>query len=369
MSEHDNRHMKRALSLARKGFGKTSPNPAVGCVIVKGDRIVGEGWHQKAGLPHAEINALAMAGSAAKGADVYVTLEPCSHTGRTPPCAEALIAAGVRRVVAGMVDPNPQVAGQGFAMLRSAGILVEHGLMEPECRAINRPFIKHVTTGLPYVSYKCAMTMDGNIATVTGESQWISCPDSRRYAHRLRTVHDAIMVGVDTIISDNPKLTVRHVKGSNPLRIIVDTRLRTPESVSVLSECMAHDTIIATTESNPRIHLRYTQQGATIIVCDEYDGRVSMVDLLQKLGKRGIQSILLEGGSRLAGDMLQNGIIDEFIFFVAPKIIGSDGFAPFNLRGITNMDNAIKLQFGPVTRSGQDIVIRAWPEEASCSPA
>lgn len=369
MSEQDQRHMKRALALARKGIGKTSPNPAVGCVVVKDGRVVGEGWHHKAGQPHAEVNALAMAGSEAQGADVFVTLEPCSHTGRTPPCAKALIAAGVRRVVAGMVDPNPQVAGKGFALLRKAGIIVEHGVMEAECRAINRPFIKHITTGLPYVTYKCAMTLDGNIATVTGESQWISCLDSRRYTHRLRAAHDAIMVGVDTIIADNPQLTVRHVKGRNPLRIILDTRLRTPESVTVLSESMAHDTIIATTESNPRVHLRYTQQGATIIVCDEYDGRVSMVDLLQKLGKRGIQSILLEGGSRLAGEMLQNNAIDEFIFFLAPKIIGSDGFAPFTLRGITSMDQAIKLQFGQISHSGQDIIVHAWPAEAACSPA
>ncbi|KAB0669329.1 bifunctional diaminohydroxyphosphoribosylaminopyrimidine deaminase/5-amino-6-(5-phosphoribosylamino)uracil reductase RibD [Oryzomonas sagensis] len=369
MSEQDQRHMKRALALARKGVGKTSPNPAVGCVVVKDGRVVGEGWHRKAGLPHAEVNALSMAGSLAQGADVFVTLEPCSHTGRTPPCAKALIAAGVRRVVAGMVDPNPLVAGKGFALLRKAGIMVEHGVMEAECRAINRPFIKHVTTGLPYVTYKCAMTLDGNIATVTGESQWISCPDSRRYTHRLRAAHDAIMVGVDTIIADNPQLTVRHVKGRNPLRIILDTRLRTPESVGVLSESMAPGTIIATTESNPRVHLRYTQQGATVIVCDEYDGRVSMVDLLQKLGKRGIQSILLEGGSRLAGEMLQNNAIDEFIFFLAPKIIGSDGFAPFTLRGITSMDQAIKLQFGQIAHSGQDIIVHAWPAEAACSPA
>ena len=241
--------------------------------------------------------------------------------------------------------------------------------MEAECRAMNRAFIKHITTGIPYVTYKCAMTVDGNIATVTGESQWISCLDSRRYTHRLRAENDAIMVGVDTIICDNPQLTVRHVKGHNPVRIIVDTRLRTPESVNVLSEHMAQNTIIATTESNPRVHMRYSQQGAVVIVCDEYDGRVSMVDLLQKLGQRGIQSILLEGGSRLAGDMLQSGIIDEFVFFLAPKIIGSDGFAPFTLRGITSMSKAIRLHFGPVVRSGQDIVIRAWPGEASCSPA
>jgi diaminohydroxyphosphoribosylaminopyrimidine deaminase/5-amino-6-(5-phosphoribosylamino)uracil reductase len=368
MTSHDKRHMRRALSLARKGIGKTSPNPAVGCVIVKDGRVVGEGWHKKAGAAHAEVIALDMASSDAKGADVFVTLEPCSHTGRTPPCAKALIAAGVRRVVVGMVDPNPQVAGRGLAMLRKAGISVEHGLLEDECRAINHPFIKHITTGLPYVTYKCAMTLDGNIATVTGESRWISCEDSRRSAHRLRAAYDAIMVGVDTIITDNPQLTVRHVRGRDPLRVIVDTRLRTPESVNVLGSRLAKDTIIATTETNPRIHLRYTQQGTTVIVCDEFDGRVSMVDLLQKLGKRGIQSILLEGGSRLAGDMLKNGIIDEFVFYLAPKIVGSDGFAPFTLRGITSMDQAVRLEFGEIRRSGRDIVIHAWPEK-TCSPA
>jgi diaminohydroxyphosphoribosylaminopyrimidine deaminase/5-amino-6-(5-phosphoribosylamino)uracil reductase len=368
MSSHDKRHMRRALSLARKGVGKTSPNPAVGCVIVKDDRIIGEGWHKKAGMPHAEVSALEMAGTDAKDAEVFVTLEPCSHTGRTPPCADALVAAGVRRVVAGMVDPNPQVAGKGFNILNKAGIIVEHGLMEAECRAMNRPFIKHISTGLPYITYKCAMTLDGNIATVTGESRWISCEESRRNAHMLRAAYDAIMVGVDTIITDNPQLTVRHVRGRDPLRVIVDTRLRTPESVNVLGSRLAQNTIIATTESNPRVHLRYTQQGTTVIVCDEYDGRVSMVDLLEKLGKRGIQSILLEGGSRLAGEMLKRGLIDEFVFFLAPKIIGSDGFAPFTLNGITSMDQAIRLVFGQMKRSGQDIVINAWPEK-TCSPA
>lgn len=368
MHTADLKYMKRALTLARKGIGKTSPNPAVGCVIVKDGTVIGEGWHKKAGGPHAEIHALEMAGAAARGADVYVTLEPCCHTGKTPPCSEALIKAGVKRVIAGMSDPNPQVSGGGLAALKQAGITTSCGLLESDCRAINRPFIKHVTTSLPYVTYKCAMTLDGNIATITGESRWISCEESRKYVHRMRARMDAVMVGVDTVLADNPQLTVRHVRGKNPLRVIVDTRLRTPESVIVLSDRHASKTFIATTETNPRVHARYLKQGATIVVCDEYDGRVSMKDLLQKLGTMGVQSILLEGGSRLAGDMLQHGLIDELVFFVAPKIIGNNGFAPFALQGgITSMSEAVMLEFTDICRIGSDIVVTARPE-SSCSP-
>ena len=363
----DTKYMKRALTLAKKGLGKTSPNPAVGCVIVKNGKIVGEGWHKKAGGPHAEIHAMEKAGVEARGADVYVTLEPCSHTGKTPPCSEALIRAGVKRVVAGMSDPNPQVNGGGLAALEKAGITTLCGILESDCRAINLPFIKRITTGAPYVTYKCAMTLDGNIATVTGDSRWISCDESRKYVHKMRSRMDAIMVGVDTIITDNPQLTVRHVNGKDPLRVIVDTRLRTPESVNVLNGQLSSGTIIATTESNPRVHLRYLKLGATILVCDYYDGRVSMKDLLQKLGAMGVQSILLEGGSHLAGSMLQHGLIDELVIFVAPKIIGSNGFAPFTLQGITSMAQAIKLDFTDVCRIGSDIIVTAHPE-LSCSP-
>jgi len=368
MTTTDTRYMKRALMLARKGIGKTSPNPAVGCVILKNGVVIGEGWHRKAGGPHAEIHALEMAGDAARGADVYVTLEPCCHTGKTPPCSDALIKAGVRRVVAGMGDPNPLVNGGGLAALKRAGIETACGVLEDECREINLPFIKHATTGMPYVTYKCAMTLDGNIATVTGESRWISCEASRKLVHRMRANMDAVMVGVDTVIADNPQLTVRHVRGKNPLRIIVDTRLRTPESVIVLSGPHSSKTIIATTESNPRVHRRYLKQGAAIVVCNEFDGRVSMTDLLPKLGAMGVQSILLEGGSRLAGNMLQHGLIDELAFFVAPKIIGNNGFAPFTLQDITSMDQAIKLVFTDVKRCGVDFIIHARPE-MPCSPA
>jgi diaminohydroxyphosphoribosylaminopyrimidine deaminase/5-amino-6-(5-phosphoribosylamino)uracil reductase len=364
----DTKYMKRALTLAKKGVGKTSPNPAVGCVIVKNGTIVGEGWHKRAGGHHAEVHALEMAGTAARGADVYVTLEPCSHTGKTPPCCDALTRAGVKRVVAGMRDPNPQVSGNGLALLEEAGITTLSGILEDDCRAINLPFIKHVTTGIPHVTYKCAMTLDGNIATITGESRWISCEESRKFVHRIRSRMDVVMVGVDTIITDNPQLTVRHVRGKSPLRVIVDTRLRTPESVNVLNGELSSGTIIATTESNPRVHLRYLKQGAKILVCEEYDGRVSMKDLLQKLGAMGVQSIMLEGGSRLAGNMLQLGMIDELVVFVAPKIIGSNGFAPFTLQGITSMDQAIMLDFTSVNRIGTDLVVTARPE-FTCSPA
>jgi diaminohydroxyphosphoribosylaminopyrimidine deaminase/5-amino-6-(5-phosphoribosylamino)uracil reductase len=351
----DTKYMKRALTLAKKGLGKTHPNPVVGCVIVKNGTIIGEGWHKQAGGHHAEIHALEMAGKEARGADVYVTLEPCCHTGKTPPCSKALIRAGVRRVIAGMSDPNPQVKGGGLRALQQAGIETLCGILEDDCRAVNLPFIKHITTGMPYVTYKCAMTLDGNIATITGESRWISCEESRKLVHRMRSRMDAIMVGIDTVIADNPQLTVRHVRGKNPLRVIVDTRLRTPESVNALNDQLSSKTIIATSESNPRTHLRYLKQGVTILVCDEDDGRVSMKDLLQKLGAMGVQSILLEGGSGLAGNMLLNGLIDELVFFVAPKIIGSNGFAPFKLLGITSMAQAIRLDFINVCRIGSDI--------------
>jgi diaminohydroxyphosphoribosylaminopyrimidine deaminase / 5-amino-6-(5-phosphoribosylamino)uracil reductase len=364
----DMKFMKRALALARKGIGRTSPNPAVGCVIVKDGTIIGEGWHRKAGSPHAEIHALNMAADAAGGADLYVTLEPCCHTGATPPCTDALIKAGVRRVVAGMRDPNPLVSGGGLAALDQAGIETVCGMLENECRAINLPFLKHSTTGLPYVTYKCAMTLDGKIASITGESRWISCEESRKYVHRMRSHNDAVMVGVDTILADNPQLTVRHVKGRSPLRIIVDSSLRTPTSVEILSGLLARNTIIACTEEDLSIHQRYLRNGATVLVCNSLEGRVDLRDLLDKLGRLGVQSILLEGGSRLAGDALSKGLIDECVFFYAPKVIGSDGFSPFAITGITDMSHSLTFTDLSVRRVGSDIVVKARPE-GPCLPA
>ena len=369
MSEAVNiKFMRRALALARKGIGRTSPNPAVGCVIVKDGTIVGEGWHRKAGTPHAEIHALNMAGDAARGAGVYVTLEPCCHSGATPPCSEALIRAGVRRVVAGMRDPNPRVSGGGITALGQAGIETVCGVLESGCRAINLPFIKHITTGLPYVTYKCAMTLDGKIASFTGESRWISSEESRTYVHRMRARNDAVMVGVDTVMADNPQLTVRHIKGRNPLRIIVDSTLRTPSGVEVLSGTLAKKTIIATTVEELATHRHYLDSGATVLVCNAHEGRVDLRDLLEKLGKTGIQSILLEGGSRLAGDALVRGLIDECVFFYAPKIIGSDGFSPFAITGITDMSRSLAFTNLSVRHMGSDILVTVRPE-GKCLPA
>jgi diaminohydroxyphosphoribosylaminopyrimidine deaminase / 5-amino-6-(5-phosphoribosylamino)uracil reductase len=366
MTSTDTKYMKRALTLAKKGLGKTNPNPAVGCVIVKNGDIIGEGWHKRAGGHHAEVHALEMAGNEARGADIYVTLEPCSHTGKTPPCSEALIRAGIKRVVAGMSDPNPQVNGGGMRSLQQAGIETLCGVLEEECRAINRPFLKFITTGQPYVTYKCAMTLDGKIASVTGESRWISCEASRRIVHRMRADSDAIMVGIDTIIADNPQLTVRHVKGRNPLRIIVDSHLRTPESVAVLSVRMASGTMIATTETNPKVHADYLKSGASLLVCSSKDGKVDLNDLWNKLGKLGIHSLLLEGGSRLAGEALRQGLIDECVFFYAPKVVGSDGFSPFAITGTTDMARSIPFRDLSMRRVGTDIMVTARPEN-QCS--
>jgi len=365
---NDTTYMKRALTLAKKGLGTTSPNPAVGCVIVKNGIIIGEGWHKRAGGHHAEVHALEMAGSDARGADVFVTLEPCNHTGKTPPCSEALIRADVKRVVAGMSDPNPRVNGGGLNALQQAGIVTVCGVLEEQCRLINRPFIKFITTGRPYVTYKCAMTLDGKIASITGESRWISCEASRKIVHRMRADSDAIMVGVDTIIADNPQLNVRHVTGRDPLRVIVDSHLRTPESVAVLSCGMAQGTVIATTETNPRVHLRYLHTGATLMVCKALNGKVDLHDLMLKLGQRGIQSLLLEGGSHLAGEALKQGLIDECVFFYAPKVIGSDGFSPFAMTGITSMAEAVRFCDITVRRVGTDLMISARPEKP-CLPA
>ncbi|MDD2366269.1 MAG: bifunctional diaminohydroxyphosphoribosylaminopyrimidine deaminase/5-amino-6-(5-phosphoribosylamino)uracil reductase RibD [Desulfuromonadaceae bacterium] len=358
----DHKFMKRALTLARKGFGKTKPNPAVGCVIVKNGKIIGEGWHKRAGGHHAEIYALEMAGSNAQGSDVYVTLEPCSHTGKTPPCCDKLIGAGVKRVVAGMTDPNPQVDGRGLLALQKAGIDTVCGVMEEECRDLNRSFIKLMTTGKPYVTYKCAMTLDGKTATMTGDSRWISSAESRSYVHKLRAENDAIMVGVNTVIADNPELTVRHIKGDSPLRVIVDSKLRTPENAKVLSETLSHGTLLATTETDLQLHLPYIQAGATVIICESLNGRVNMNDLLSKLGERGVQSILLEGGSCLAGDALLRGLIDECIFFFAPKVIGSDGLSPFKITGNAAISDSTRFNELKIRRIGSDIMVVTRPE-------
>ncbi len=365
-SFHENM-MRRALSLARKGIGKTSPNPVVGCVIVREGVVVGEGWHRKAGTPHAEVHALREAGPLARGADVYVTLEPCSHFGRTPPCADALVAAGVARVFVGMVDPNPTVCGKGITRLEAVGIQVITGVLGKECRLINEPFVKHVSTGLPFLTLKSALTLDGKTATALGDSRWITNDKSRRYVHQLRAEVDAVMVGVGTLLADNPELTVRHVKGKNPLRIIVDSSLKIPNESRVLGDDLARGTIIATTsDDQERIGFLETR-GAQVIRCASDKGRVDLRDLMQRLGAKGIQSILLEGGSELAGAALRQGLIDKFILFYAPIVLGgAAGIGLFGGKSVERMGRAFRLETARVRRFGGDVMIEAYPEEA-CS--
>lgn len=361
--------MRRALSLARRGAGMTSPNPAVGCVIVKDGRIVGEGWHRKAGTPHAEVHALSRAGELACGADVYVTLEPCSHYGRTPPCADALIAAKVSRVLIGMRDPNPLVSGRGIEKLRAAGIDTRCGIMERECILLNEPFVKHVTSGLPFVILKSAMTLDGKTATSTGESKWITNDKSRRYVHKLRAMVDAVMVGVGTVLADNPQLNCRLPGNTkDPLRVIVDSKLRIPPDSNVLCPELSGNTLIATIENDPARISGFEKRGVRVLVCSDRDGRVDLKDMLKRLGEAGIQSVLLEGGRSLASSALHEGLIDKFLLFYAPKILGGeDGFGLFAGKGVEKMDCAVTLKDIAVRHFGEDIMVEAYPEK-TCSP-
>lgn len=368
MADFHEKMMRRAIVLARRGIGRTAPNPAVGCVIVRDGEIVGEGWHKKAGTPHAEVHALRQALGAARGADVYVTLEPCAHYGKTPPCAEALIAAGVKRVFAAMEDPNPKVSGRGVEMLRSAGIEVALGLLETESRLLNEPFIKQVTTGLPFVILKSAMTLDGKTATGSGDSKWITNDRSRRYVHRLRAVVDAVMVGVGTVAADDPQLTSRIAGGRDPIRVIVDSALSLPLHSRVLHLSSPARTVIATLAGSGPEGEKIGGPGVEILRCQERDGRVDLCDLLARLGRMGIQSVLLEGGSRLAGEALRLGLIDKFLLFYAPKIVGGEGPGLFAGRGVLKMADAVQLRGLKIRRFGADILIEGYPE-GRCLPA
>jgi diaminohydroxyphosphoribosylaminopyrimidine deaminase/5-amino-6-(5-phosphoribosylamino)uracil reductase len=364
MLDPHEKYMRRALSLARRGMGKTAPNPAVGCVIVRDGVVVGEGWHKKAGGPHAEIHALARAGASAQKADVYVTLEPCAHFGKTPPCAEALIAAGVARVYAGMVDPNPRVSGKGLEKLRAAGIEATAGFLEDACRLVNEPFIKHVTTGLPFVILKSALTLDGKSATAKGDARWITSERSRRFVHKLRSQVDAIMVGVGTVIADDPLLNSRIPGGKDPLRVVVDSRLRIPLHARMLHQESGTKTVVATVSDDAAVIASIRETGADVLICREKSGRVDLHDLMVRLGAMQLQSVLLEGGSTLAGEALRQGVIDKVKLFYAPKLVGGDGPGLFAGKGVARMEDAVRLRNVTYTRFGEDLLIQGYPESA-----
>jgi diaminohydroxyphosphoribosylaminopyrimidine deaminase/5-amino-6-(5-phosphoribosylamino)uracil reductase len=368
MPEKHEKFMKRAISLARRGMGKTSPNPAVGCVIVRDGVIVGEGWHRKAGGLHAEVFALGQAGDKARGGDVYVTLEPCSHHGKTPPCADALVRAGVRKVFAAMIDPNPVVAGRGVALLRAAGIEVTTGLMETESRLLNEPFIKMMTTGRPFVILKSAVTLDGKTSTEQGDSKWISSEKSRKYVHKLRGMVDAIMVGARTVAADDPELTCRIPGGKDPARVVVDSRLGISSDARLFHLASTAPTIVATLVGTGAKADAVRACGGEILICRERDGRVDLADLLDRLGRRGIQSVLLEGGSTLAGEALRQGYIDKIMLFLAPKLVGGEGPGLFAGRGAEQMSGAFRLKEMSIRRFDTDILVTGYPE-VPCLPA
>ena len=354
----DEKFMRRALTLARKGEGSVSPNPLVGAVIVREGRIIGEGWHRCCGENHAEINAIRDATETVAGATFFITLEPCSHHGRTPPCAEALIACRPGRVVVGAVDPNPLVSGRGIEALRQSGIETEVGLLEEACRESNRIFFKYIRTGLPYVTLKFAQTLDGRIATASGHSRWISSPPSLRFAHRLRAVHDAILVGADTVRMDNPELTCRLVRGRNPLRIVVDSGLRLPPDANIFSD--GKQTVAVTTRRAPAENrLLLERKGVEVLeIGEDPAGRVDLRQLLTVLGKRKISSVLVEGGAAVATAFLKENLVDRLLIVLAPKIVGAGVNAVGDL-GIRQMDDALGFSFQRATRCGADLILDA----------
>ncbi len=353
--------MREALRLAQNAAGRTSPNPLVGAVLVREGRIVAEGWHRRAGEDHAEIQALKMAGELARGATLYVTLEPCAHQGRTGPCVKALIEAGVRRVVVAMEDPNPQVSGRGLAELRAAGIEVETGVLEKEARHLNETFCKWITTRTPFVTLKMAMTLDGKIATAVGESQWITGEAARRRGHEMRDRVDAILVGIETVLADDPSLTARLPEGSrNPVRVILDSQARTPLTARLLHDDAA-PVLIAVTEwaSEERLE-QLRAAGAEIIFCG--DGtRVDIGILLKRLGEREICSLLVEGGGHVHFSFLREGLADKVCAFIAPRIVGG-AKAPSVVSGdgFAHLNEAVRLRDMSAEFVGKDLCLTGY---------
>jgi diaminohydroxyphosphoribosylaminopyrimidine deaminase/5-amino-6-(5-phosphoribosylamino)uracil reductase len=356
--ERDERHLRDALGLACSALGQTSPNPAVGCVIVRAGRVVGRGVTAPGGRPHAETVALAAAGRRARGATAYVSLEPCAHQGQTPPCARALIEAGVARVVIGCGDPYPPVRGRGIAMLKRSGVATTVGVLEPECRALNEGFFTRVTRGRPFAILKLAVTLDGRIASTSGDSRWISSPESRALVHRWRRECDAVIVGAGSVIADNPRLTCRLPDGRDPARVLVDPRLRADPSLRLFRQTSSAPTIIATTAARRRFARRRYGSRVEILGIAKTGGGLDLAALLRTLGQRGWSRVLVEGGAHLAGAMLRAGLIDRVAFFVAPKLLGG-GLAAVEGLGAATMRNALRLADFRARQVGADWLLEA----------
>ena len=358
--------MKRALDLARRGKGRTSPNPLVGAVIVKAGQVVGEGYHQKAGTPHAEIHALNIAGANAKGATLYTNLEPCCHWGRTPPCTEAVIQANIAQVYIAEVDPNPNVAGKGIRQLQAAGITVHVGLCAEEAARLNEIHTKYIQTGKPFVILKTAMSLDGKIATASGESQWITAEGSRQCGHEIRDTVDAILVGIGTVIRDNPALTtrLRHRAGQDAIRIVLDSRGRTSTKARIFNPESSAGVIVAVTPDAPPQNIEALRTaGAEVIIVPEVHGKVSFKHLMEVLGEREITSVLIEGGGEINASAVAAGVVDKVMCFVAPKLIGGrKAPGPIGGDGVPSLRDVPRLQRISITpiSDSEDFLIEGY---------
>jgi diaminohydroxyphosphoribosylaminopyrimidine deaminase/5-amino-6-(5-phosphoribosylamino)uracil reductase len=361
-AEADKKFMLRALALAERGKGAVSPNPMVGAVIVKNGRVVGEGYHRRAGSDHAEVAALKKAGRKANGATIYVTLEPCCHTGATGPCTETLIAAGIRRVVFSVIDPNPLVNGKGARRLRHAGIDVESGLCAAETRKLNEIYFGYLRLGRPFVTLKLAQTLDGRIASATGDSRWITSKASRKLAHRLRIGVDAVVVGSGTVRSDNPALTVRHVKGRNPYRIVLTSSAKIPKDCHLVKDNTDLRTIIASTQHSIDRLSRNSGRPMTFWqVKADRRGHLSLPDSLARAGEFGLRSLLVEGGATLATSFLKEGLVDKIVLFISPRILGR-GVEGIGDLGIRKVSDSLRLKDVTVESVGPDIMVTGYPE-------
>jgi diaminohydroxyphosphoribosylaminopyrimidine deaminase/5-amino-6-(5-phosphoribosylamino)uracil reductase len=359
----DEHWMRKALRLAEKGRGRTSPNPLVGAILVKNDNVVGEGYHAKAGEAHAEIIALQRARERAKGATLYINLEPCAHYGKTPPCAPQVIKAGVKSVVIGMEDPNPLVRGKGIGTLKKAGLNVHAGILERECQRLNEAFCKYIVAKEPFVILKVAATLDGKVSTREGDSKWISGEASRRFVHKLRGEVDGVLVGIGTVLRDDPLLTTRIKGGRDPYRIVLDSQLKIPEEAKVIGDFPAR-VVIATTESVPGDKMeRLRKRGVRILPFESKEGKIDLKSCLSKLGEIGMMSLMVEGGNQVNGSFLDEGLIDKLLLFLSPKLIG-DPQAPgiFGGKGVSKLQEAIPLKEMKARRIGEDIFLEGYLE-------
>lgn len=355
--------MRRAISLARKGSGWVNPNPMVGALLVRDDRIISEGFHDHFGGPHAEVEVFSNAVEPVDGATLFVTLEPCIHHGKTPPCAPLIVEKGIKKVIIGMEDPNPLVKGAGIAYLRQHGIEVEAGILEKDCRKLNESFIHYITTGLPYVLLKSAMTLDGKTASVTRASRWITGESSRKLVHALRQQYSAIMAGADTILQDDPMLNVRlgRKAGRDPVKVIADSSARVPLTARIFQHNPQLVILAVTALADPEKLKSMERLGAQVILCPLKDNRVDLVYLMKALGIMGIDSVMLEGGSTLAYTALREGIVNKVMNFMAPKILGGAmAPTPVGGAGIENMEDAIPLYDMAWKKSGRDLIVEAY---------